>query len=459
MTRKTKRWNRTLQVIMAAVSIAAVGRQAQAATGTVTVDYSKPLQTIDGFGAAITWVANDFGNFSAANQTAILDALYNTNVPSAGLSWIRVGTMLCEFNPSPGTYDFNHYFIQSEMSWLNRVSATYGVNNVLASTWTPPAWMKSNNSCANGGSVLPEHYQDLANTKVLWLQNAQAALGREINIESVQNEPDVSASYDSCTYTTDQMTSFVTGYLKPALTSAGLTSKLMVPEPSVYGGTSFFANNWAIPLLSNPTMAADVDIMATHGYGQLQNLSQPCTTCTQYGKPYWQTEVMNNKGGYTGTITNGQTWSTSIYQALNKGGFRAWFYWWAINYTADNQGLINYSNTAWTYQIPKRLYTIGHFSRFMRPGSTLLTSTSSSTSLESTAAIPTTGSLALVLSNVSAQSITVTVSLASTASPPASVTPYITSATQNQAQLAAIPVTASKFTITIPANAIVTVVG
>jgi O-glycosyl hydrolase len=101
---------------------------------TVTVDFSKPLQTIEGFGAAITWVAQDLPNFSSTNQTAILDALYNTNVPSAGLSWIRVGTMLCQFNPSSGTYNFSDPTIQSEVNWVSRVNAAYGTHNVFAST-------------------------------------------------------------------------------------------------------------------------------------------------------------------------------------------------------------------------------------------------------------------------------------------------------------------------------------
>ena len=45
----------------------------------MTVDFAQPLQVIDGFGASITWVANDLGRFSPADQTAILDALCNPN--------------------------------------------------------------------------------------------------------------------------------------------------------------------------------------------------------------------------------------------------------------------------------------------------------------------------------------------------------------------------------------------
>jgi len=280
-----------------------------------------------------------------------------------------------------------------------------------------------------------------------------------VNVESLQNEPNVSTSYDSCTYTTDQINTVSSGYLVPSMRSAGLTSQFTVPEPDVYGGTSYYASNWATPILSNTSMDSIVDFMSTHGYGQLQNLSQPCTVCQQYGKPIWQTEVMNSKGGYTGTITEGQRWSTSIYQALNQGGFSAWFYWWAMNYTNDNGGLINYSNTAWTYQIPKRVYTIGQFSRFIRPGAALLTSNSSSSSIEVTGARNTTGSVALVLSNTSTSAATVTVTLSNDSTPPSSMTPFRTSAPENQVQLSPIPVSGGAFTITVPASSVVTVIG
>jgi hypothetical protein len=53
----------------------------------------------------------------------------------------------------------------------------------------------------------------------------------------------------------------------------------------------------------------------------------------------------------------------------------------------------------------------------------------------------------------------VTVNLTNASSPPTSVTPYRTSATENQTPLTAIPVTGGSFTITIPATSIVTVIG
>src|SRR5260370_20681708 len=99
---------------------------------------------------------------------------------------------------------------------MNRVKSSYGVNQFLVSTWSPPAFMKDNNSCINGGSVLNPYYPDLSNTMVLWMQNAQASLGQPVNVWSVQNQPSNSTSYHNADYTPPPVISFVPCYFTPA---------------------------------------------------------------------------------------------------------------------------------------------------------------------------------------------------------------------------------------------------
>jgi len=447
---------RCLILLLALSSYLGMPAPSKAANVSVTVNYNSPKQTVEGFGASITWVANDFEQFSAAKQTQILDLLYNTTQAGAGLSWIRVGTFLCDFNPSPGVYNWNHWGIQTEMRWIQRVYTAYGIDRYMASTWTPPAWMKDNGSCTNGGHVLAQYYPDLAALKVLWLQNARTQLGIEPRVESVQNEPNQRATYESCEWTTSELISFVTNHFQPALASSGLTTQLMVPEPGYY---SSFDNNWGTPLLSNANMRSAVSIIATHGYGRTDDLSTPCNSCTQYNKPIWQTEDSNLDGKYSGTIDEGMTWSTEIYKAMSAGRFSAWFYWWALTTQNDNQGLINASPSTDSFQVPKRLYVIGQFSRFIRPGAVVLTSTSSDSTVQVTAVRPTTGNVAVVIANTGRSSQTVTVNLSGLTSPPATLTPYRTSATENQAQLSPVTVSSGSFTITVPAKSVVTVVG
>ena len=447
--------SRCLVLLLLLGSYAGAPRPARAASVTVNVDYNSPRQTLEGFGASVTWTANDLDRFSAARQTQILDLLYKTGQPGAALSWVRVGSFLCQYNTAPGVYDWNYWGIQSEMRWLQRGTASYGVNRYMVSSWSPPAFMKDNNSCTGGGHVLPQFYSDLSALKIQWLQNARAQLGFEAQVESVQNEPNQRTTYDSCEWTTSEMNSFVANF-QPALAASGLTARLMLPETSYY---SSFDNSWGTPLLSNATTRAATAIVATHGYGKTDDMSKPCASCATYNKPVWMTEDASLNGQYVGTIDDGLTWSTEIYKAINGGRFSAYFYWWALAVDGSNEGLVSGDTTNDTIQVPKRLYVVGQFSRFIRPGPVVLSSTSSDSTLQVTAVRPATGSVAVVLANTGRNSHTVTVHLNGLTGPPASVTPHRTSATENQAPLAPVGVSSGAFTITVPSKTVVTVVG
>jgi glucuronoarabinoxylan endo-1,4-beta-xylanase len=446
--------SRCLVLTLALCSYAGV--PARAANVNANVDYNAPRQAFEGFGASTTWVANDLDKFSAAKQAQILELLYDASKPGAALSWVRVGTFLCDFNPSPGVYDWNHWGIQSQMRWLQRVNAAYGVNRYMVSTWSPPAWMKDNNSCTNGGHVRAQFYPDLAAVKILWLQNAKAQLGFEAQVESVQNEPNMRTTYDSCEWTTSEISAFVTNNFQPALAASGLNARIMAPEPAYY---SNFDASWGSPLLGDPSTRAAVSIVATHGYGRTDDFGKPCASCATYNKPIWQTEDSNLDGKYNGSIDDGMTWSTEIHKAMNAGRFGAWFYWWVMTLNNNNEGLLNVDPAADSVQAPKRLYVLGQFSRFIRPGSVVLASTSSDATLQVTAVRPTAGSVAVVLANTGRNSHTVTVNLNGLAAPPASLTPYRTSAGENQAPLAPVNVSSGAFTITVPSKSVVTLVG
>jgi glucuronoarabinoxylan endo-1,4-beta-xylanase len=137
---------------------------------------------------------------------------------------------------------------------------------------------------------------------------------------------------------------------------------------------------------------------------------------------------MSSKGRWSGTITDGLSWA-------------------------------NLDLTALTYQVPKRVYTIGQFSRFIRPGSTVLTFTSSDSGLLVTAVQPAAGKAVVVLINSTKSAKTANVMLQNLSSLSSSVVPYRTSATENQAPLSPIAVVGGTVTLSVPAQSIVTLVG
>src|ERR1051325_4787881 len=100
--------SRSLILLLLLGSYAGAPRPARAANVTVNEDYNAPRQTLEGFGASVTSPADALDKFSAARQTQILDLLYKTSAPGAALSWVRVGSFLCQYNTAPGVYDWNY---------------------------------------------------------------------------------------------------------------------------------------------------------------------------------------------------------------------------------------------------------------------------------------------------------------------------------------------------------------
>jgi glucuronoarabinoxylan endo-1,4-beta-xylanase len=283
-------------------------------------------------------------------------------------------------------------------------------------------------------------------------------MGVDVAVMSVQNEPDLAPSYDSAEYTVQELTDFTVNHLRPAVQSAGLPTAIMAPEGSVYGGGAFFDSHWGFPLLDNPAMRSAIDIVGTHGYG-VSDLGDPSRAVLQYGKRIWQSEDMDSRGRWNGSITDGLSWATEISKALSSGNFSAWLYWWATGIYNNNGALIFVDLTAQSYQIPKRIYTIGNFSRFIRPGSVVVGATSSDSALRVNAVRSATGGAVIVLLNSTKSAKTANVSLQNLGTVPSSVTPYRTSASENQVQLAAIAVSGGSIPVTIPAQSIVTLVG
>jgi hypothetical protein len=130
----------------------------------------------------------------------------------------------------------------------------------------------------------------------------------------------------------------------------------------------------------------------------------------------------------------------------------AWHYWWLISNNPDNEGLTD------TNGIPAlRMYALGNFSRFVRPGFYRIgVSNNASTSI-SAYANTNSGSFAIVAINSSGITVTQTFNLTNFTA--ASVTPWITSGTFSLVSQAPVPVANSSFTYALPPLSVVTFVG
>ena len=310
---------------------------------------------------------------------------------------------------------------------------------VWSTPWSPPAAMKSNTNVNNGGTLLTASYPAYATQLANYVLSMKNTYGINLQAISVQNEPTTLVSYESCIWTAQQIHDFVP-YLYNALVSNGVSStKILLPE----------CESWNFALASttmnDTNTAAMVGVLGCHAY------SGAAAAVNSYGKALWETEDSNLSGSDT-SIANAVGWAKKIHDFMTVAEVNAWHFWWLIPYQG-NGGLCD------TNSVPTlRMYTIGQFSRFVRPGYCRMGVTNSGSLYVSAYKDTNSPAFAIVAINDNASSSELrTFNLASFAA--TNLIPWITSGSQTLAQQTPVTVINSSFSYTIPAMSVVTFAG
>jgi glucosylceramidase len=399
---------------------------ATGAGSVIYVDETQTYQPIEGFGAAFTdsaaYLLNEVAQKSALTST--MSDLFTRTGNGIGLSFMRTPMGASDIARSQYSYDDNggtadptlaNFSIahdQADVIPIIQQARTLNPQmKLMASPWSPPGWMKTSGSLV-GGALQSSMYTPFANYFVKYLQ-AYTAAGINLDYISLQNEPlYVPADYPgmcmppspggscgSLASPTDQTTA-LRDYVLPALTTASLTTKVLV-----------YDHNWDAPtypqaVLTDPTIQSSALVAgsAWHGYGGTPGVM---TTMQNYFPAHanYQTE---HSGG---TFVTDQVKADfeEITQVMRNSG-RAYVKWsLALDQTmGPHDGgcgtctpivTVNSSTGAVTYDI--EYYTLGHFSKYILPGAVRVYS-SNTLGIVSAAFLNTDGSKALVAFNDSA---------------------------------------------------------
>jgi glucuronoarabinoxylan endo-1,4-beta-xylanase len=381
-------------------------------------------QKISGFGASTAWRGTSFMN--AADPTTLF-----STTSGAGLSLMRV-----RIQPSPaGTTG------AAEIT-MAKAAQAMGVG-IWATPWTPPAADKSNTSTIEGTLTNPSAW---AATLAAYITTMK---GQGINLLAVssQNEPEANVTYESCSYTGATLATFVGTSMGPALKGSGV--KLMTPETQNWEGFASFEP----ALAANASAWAAADIVATHEYGGTPS-AYPAIQAA--GKEFWETEWYPT-GAEDATMTNGLVIANEIYQALTVANMNAWHYWWIYpSGSGDNQGLWDMGTNGWA----KRLWVMGNFSRWARPGYDRIDVSGPVPSGVSVIAFGSSADNTVSIVAINKNNATTNLPLfVSGTEWPADVVPWVTSSSQNLAGLASITVTGARFSGSLPAMSVTTFVG
>jgi glucuronoarabinoxylan endo-1,4-beta-xylanase len=385
---------------MAGLMLLATGLTVSGQYQTVTVQLNpnEILQTIDGFGVAQVrygpWHPWDNGPsdpaqnvYSHPNRSNLMDLTFSA-LHGIGATILRVkitSALIPELQDS-------HNWNDVAQAWIMREALARGPVKILATAWSPPPWMKTNNStllgrCSNDlrytcplgdgdcgcdsdadctagnrclvGALDRSHYPDFAEYLLRFVRDYAADHRVSIYAVSMANEPDTRIEWDGAAWDGQSIATFLDAYLRPTFSLHGITTKVVAPEAAVWN---------VVPMLMEPTTNNSralrrVDIIAGHQYhGELKDRLPEALL----GKRVWMTEYSHaDTWSIDGAIAQAKRIHTTL-----TGNARASAWLWFIYFggrPAPNEpgGLVRTDGTS---VVPtKAFWALGHYSKFVRP--------------------------------------------------------------------------------------------
>jgi O-glycosyl hydrolase len=379
-----------------------------------TVNFNDIRQTMDGFGAQ-----PGYGDNPNPTDSALQLAFSQTS--GIGLSYLR------------GSMSWNGYAQDQTMA---KRAALYGTQQIMSPRGPAVAWLTDFDN-SNHGYLDPSHYQDYASLLADYVQNA-ARQGIPVYAISLDVESDITT--DITAQWTGEEFAALLPYVGSTFRARGITTKIIVNED--VGWTAADFNH----IMADPDLSQYVDIIADHAYGQAYN---PYTKFTNtQGRNVWMTEFFPDSSGTN--IQNAISQAVDMYNAITIGGASAYIH--AALAWSPTAGLMKDWNTPL-----KNLWAMGNYSKFVRPGWVRVGETDDGGIKLSTYKDPVSGNFALVAINSGSTDITETYTLNGINA--TSVTPYVTSATDDLAAYPSIAVTGGSISATITASSIVTYYG
>ena len=187
-------------------------------------------QEILGFGGAFTEAsAYNYSKMDDEKKQKVIKAFFDKE-EGLGYNLCRTHIHSCDFSLRRYTYieegdrELETFSIEEDENYtipfIKAAMEAADDMELFASPWSPPGWMKSSQDMCHGGRLLDEYYATWANYMVRYLKEYEKA-GITFWGITVENEPGMPQTWESCEYSAEEEAKFVHEYLRPALDEAG----------------------------------------------------------------------------------------------------------------------------------------------------------------------------------------------------------------------------------------------
>jgi glucosylceramidase len=208
----------------------------------IQVDTSQRFQSIDGFGYALTGGSAYLLKKKLPDQqrNALLKELFSVDQKGIGISYLRISVGASDLDDEVFSYDdlekgktdptLANFSLAADdenlVPVLKEILAIAPDIKIMASPWSAPPWMKTNNS-TKGGGLKPEFYDTYSRYLIKYVQE-MSKRGITIDAITLQNEPENPNNNPSMVMTAEEQTKFVGSFLGPAFTAFGINTKIVV---------------------------------------------------------------------------------------------------------------------------------------------------------------------------------------------------------------------------------------
>ena len=320
-----------------------------------TIKAKEAHQTMIGFGASIAWADDQLTAHPKKGE------IYNYIFHDLGLDILRIRNI---YRNNPTKFAPTFAEIVDTM-----VALSASKPKVLISSWSPPANIKSNNDVQNGGTLVKQNgkyaYRAFAQ---YWVDaiNAYRASGIDPDYISIQNEPDFSATWESCLF--DANESSTNAGFRYALDTVYSALQQLQSPPRVLGpevlGIGYGEFQKYMQYFSNLNHVDGLDYHLYHGDGPVSDNHNPdlfisslsSIANTYQGKPIFQTEY--DRGDWFNTA-----WL--MHNCVVYGNVSAYL-WWELVWGSGGKPLIEMQYN--TYTISKYYWAFRQYSKYIDSG-------------------------------------------------------------------------------------------
>jgi len=240
----------------------------------IDIDDKQTFQSIDGFGYALTGGSAELlMRMTPEKRAALLHELFTPDSTNIGASYLRVSIGSSDMNDHVYSYDdlpagdtdptLAKFSLDPDRAdvipILKQILAINPKIKLLASPWSAPAWMKTNDN-VKGGELDPKFYPVYAAYLVKYISGMKHE-GINIDAITIQNEPLNPKNTPSMVMQAEQQDEFIRDDFGAALARAGLTTKIILYDHNCD------RPDYPLTILQDPAANKYVDGSGFHLYG------------------------------------------------------------------------------------------------------------------------------------------------------------------------------------------------